>query len=106
MANKSDIEAKAFPIQVQRISDNGSGICLWSFMTDYPFRLLLEPKFWSLILDHRGGGLMRHDRIEVTASADGNRPEHALLVVGDIIPGVGVSMDVLRGPERAAKKAA
>ena len=77
-----------------RWSDNGDGLTLWSHVTDDPLAVVLGPEYFGLHEDRRGGGVLRHDRIEVTASADGPAPEHATLVVTGLSP---VTVEVLRG---------
>ncbi len=96
-----DTRPAASVTEVHRLSDNGDGICLWSHATGYSLDEILKPEYWRLFIGARGGGLARHDRLEVTCKAGTRNPDHALLVVTEVEPGAGVSMDVLRRPGKA-----
>lgn len=63
----------------QRWSENGAGICLWSYVTRHSLEQVLEtPGYFDRLKHH---GLQRHDRIVMTAAANGKEPVHADFVV-------------------------
>lgn len=68
---------------------------VFTYRTDHTLKEVLAEKYFNNM-----HGLERHDRIEITSSADAERPEHATLVVTAAELGVGVTVAVLRGPER------
>ena len=65
----------------------------YTYRTPHSLEDLLAPDYFKVF----GGGLERHDRIEVTCSCDTSKPEHALLVVTDSGPVVGLTVELLRG---------
>ena len=63
----------------QRWSENGAGICLWSYVTRHSLDQVLKTASYFDRLKHHG--LQRHDRIVMTAAARGKAPVHADFVV-------------------------
>ncbi|MCH7487927.1 MAG: hypothetical protein IIC04_13175 [Proteobacteria bacterium] len=80
---------------VVRLTETSQGLNLWGHTTSHSLKDVLGNGYFNECLSGRYGGLMRHDRIEVTASADGEKPEHATLVIAGTDPQGGVSVHVL-----------
>ena len=64
-----------------RLSENGNSFCLWAYMTNHSLQEVLAPTYFRLV---RARMLRRHDRLLVTASADGEKPEHAEFAVASV----------------------
>ncbi len=80
--------------EVNRLSDT-QGLTLWGHLTLHAMDSVLAPGYFDMLTERRGGGLERHDRIFVTASAETDSPEHATLSVIDTDNVAGVKVALL-----------
>ena len=81
-------------VDVRRLSD-AQGITLWGHLSPHAMADVLAPGYFDLLTERRGGGLLPHDRIIVTASAETDSPEHATLIVVDTDNVAGVKVKLL-----------
>ena len=100
-----DTQARAHPDEIEPIGV-GRLLGYWALRTQDSYADALLPGYFDTVAGH---GLRRHDRIEAVFQADGDSPEHALLVI-DAMRNVGgafdqsVTVGVLRAPvEKKAK---
>ena len=70
------------------------GICLWGHLTPHPLEAVLAEGYFDVCHD-RGGGLLRHDRLICTCSAESDLPEHCTLIVVDVNDVSGVKVALL-----------
>lgn len=73
-----DNEPVALPTELNRLSENGSGIVQWGHETDYDLETVLKPGFFRRANKH---GLQKHDRIHVTCNQHEPTVTYATLVV-------------------------
>ena len=66
--------------------------------------MVLAEDYWCNVIDARGGGPQRHDRIQLTCSMASEKPEYADIVVEMTEPGVGMKVGVLRDADMTANK--
>ena len=59
-----------------------TGMNFFSYITPHSLGDVLRSGYFALM----GSGLEKFDRIEVTCCADGNKPEHATLIVSAVDP--------------------
>ena len=64
--------------------------------------LVLTEDYWRNVIDARGGGPQRHDRIQLTCSMASGKPDYADVVVEMTEPGVGMRVAVLRSAKATA----
>ncbi len=70
------------------------GICLWGHLTPHPLEAVLAEGYFD-VCHERGGGLLRHDRLICTCSAETDSPEHVTLFVVDTDNVAGVKVALL-----------
>ena len=78
---------RAHVTEVTALTSQGNGLKLWGHVTPYTLANVLDAEYFQNCLEVRGGGLFRHDRIIITASAETDSPEHVTLVVTEVTKG-------------------
>ena len=101
---RKDPRPRASVAAFVRGSSNGDGPTNWIHWTEEPLALVLTEDYWSNVIDARGGGPQRHDRIQLTCSMASEKPEYADIVVEMTEPGVGMKVGVLRDADTTANK--
>ena len=85
---------RALVQEVNRLSDT-QGLTLWGHLTPHAMDSVLAPGYFDMLTERRGGGLVRHDRVFVTAAAETDSPQHFTLVVIDTDNVAGVKVALL-----------
>ena len=74
---------------------NVNRLNVFTYRTDHSLKDALSAGYFRNMK-----GLEPFDRIVITASTDGEQPEHATLVVTAATPSGGVAVEVLHGPDK------